>query len=164
MFSIKSRVTLWYTVLMTILVVLVFVFIFTISDMAIETAMKNNLKDLVAENADEIEYDDGELEIDEDIKFYDNGVYILIYKKNGDFIDGHMPEGFAADTVFENEEFNIVKNNSEQFYVYDQLLKFNDHPDIWVRGIAVSSGAGSTLGTMVNIGFLLFLPRQAVTL
>ena len=154
MLSIKSRVTLWYTILMTILAVLVFVFIFSISDMAIETEMKNNLKDLVAENADEIEYDDGELEIDEDIKFYNNGVYILIYKKNGDFVDGIMPEGFISDAVFENGKLNTVMNSSEQFFVYDQLLKFNDHPDIWVRGIVVSSGVGSTLGTMVNIGLI----------
>lgn len=157
MLSIKNRVTLWYTMLMTILAVLVFAFIFSIGDMAIETAMKNNLKDLVAENADEIEYDDGELEIDKDIKFYNNGVYILIYKRNGDFVDGIMPEEFAADTVFEDGKLNTVKNSSEQFYVYDHLLKFNDHPDIWVRGIAVSSGVGSTLGTMVNTG-LIVLP------
>lgn len=154
MLSIKSRVTLWYTTLMTILAVLVFAFIFSISDMAIETSIKNNLKDMVAKTADEVEYDDGELEIDKDIKYYSNGIYILVYKKNGDFVDGHMPEGFVADTVFENEKLNTVKNNSEQFYVYDQLLKFNDHPDIWVRGIAVSSGVGSTLGTMVNIGLI----------
>lgn len=154
MLSIKSRVTLWYTALMTILAVLVFVLIFSISDMAIETSLKNNLKDLVAENADEIEYDDGELAIDENIKFYDNGIYILIYKKNGDFVNGHMPEGFITQTAFENEKLNIVENGNEQFYVYDQLLKFNDHPDIWVRGIAVSSGVGSTLGTMINIGLI----------
>ncbi len=154
MLSIKSRVTLWYTTLMTILAVLVFAFIFSVSDMAIEASIKNNLKDTVAKAADEIEYDDGELEIDKDIKFYSGGISILVYKKNGDFVDGHMPEGFAADAVFENEKLNTVMSNSEQFYVYDQLLKFGDHPDIWVRGIAVSSGVGSTLGTMVNIGLV----------
>ncbi len=159
--SIKSRVTLWYTTLMTILAVIAFAFILSISDMAIETSIKNNLKDMVAKSADEVEYDDGELEIDKDMKYYSNGINILIYKKNGDFVDGRMTDGFTANIVFENEKLNTINNNGEQFYVYDRLLKFDDHPDIWVRGIAVSSGVGSTLGTMVNIG-LIALPFLVV--
>lgn len=72
-----------------------------------------------------------------------------------------MPDGFAADTVFEDNKFNTVRYNSARYYVYDRLLKFDDHPDIWVRGAAVSSGVGSTLGTMVNIG-LIALPFLVV--
>lgn len=152
--SIKSRVTLWYTALMVILVVLVLVFMFSISDAVIETSAKNDLKSRVSESADEIEYDDGELDIDDDVDFLSHDIYILIYSADGSVIDGKMPDGFAADTALEDGQLKTVEIDGEPYYVYDVRLTFSSYDDVWVRGVTPISDATAALDTMLNIALI----------
>ena len=152
--SIKGRVTLWYTVLMVILVILVLVFMFSVSDTMIETSARNDLKSQVTKSADEIEYDDGKLEIDDDVDYLSHGIYILIYDADGSLIDGKMPDGFATGTVLEDGDTKTVEIDGEPYYVYDVRLTFDSHEDVWVRGITAVSDSAAAMDTMLNIAFI----------
>lgn len=152
--SIKSRVTLWYTALMIILVVLALVFMFSVSDAMIETSAKNDLKSQVTKSADEIEYDDGELEIDGDVDYLSHGIYILIYGVDGNLIDGKMPDGFSVDTILEDGNTRTVEIDGKPYYVYDVHLVFDSHDGVWVRGITAVSDTAATMDTMLNIALI----------
>jgi heavy metal sensor kinase len=155
--SIKSRVTLWYMVLMVILVALVLFFMFLISEKVIETSAKDDLKNQVIKSADEIEYDDGELDIDDDLDYYSHDIYIMIYHEDGSLIDGRMPDGFDPAVSLENETMKTVNIEGEQYYLYDTRVTFDKHDDIWVRGITAVSESASIMNTMINIA-LIVLP------
>lgn len=147
--SITLRITLWYTLLMMLIVGLMLGFMLSISDSIIRNNAESRLVMMIDENVDEVEYDDGELEIDKDFELHKNGVSSLVYTSNLVRVQGQLPDDFPEDTEFIDGKVRLVTSGVEQYLVYDRLVTFKKNPEIWVRGVlpldAVSGVAGSVL-------------------
>ena len=65
--SIKLRITLWFTLLMTLLTAIVLIYLFSVGDLVVASGSQNALISVVTDSVKDIEYDDGELEIDDDL-------------------------------------------------------------------------------------------------
>lgn len=154
--SIKFKVTLWYTICMIVIALLVFFFIFTGSKEFIVSEVKKDLIKIVSDNIDELDYDDGELDIDDDFEFYKNGVYLSIYDSEFRWIDGMIPNQFEYEGEFKNQEFQNLKRGEDQYYVYDYQVFFEEEAPIWIRGIIFSSRADSTIKTIVSMSIIIF--------
>ena len=160
--SITLRITLWYSLLMLMIVLLVMGFMLSISDAVIQGDAQSRLITIVEDNATEVEYDDDELEIDSDFALFRNGVSALVYDDRFEVILGQLPAGFPEDTEFADGRTTKVTTIAEQFLVYDRRLSFYRYPDIWVRGVlpldAVTGIAGSIFHiALVALPFLVVL-------
>ncbi len=92
--SIKLKITLWYTVFMTILIIVILWLLFSISSSQVLSNAQLRLKDTVTRSFHEIEYEDGVLEFDKDINFLGEGIYISVYSAQGALLYGRTPSLF----------------------------------------------------------------------
>lgn len=156
--SIKSRVTLWYTALMMVIVTLTLALLLAVSEYVFETQTQMTLIRAVENNVDEIEYEFGYLDIENDFYFFYDGVYSVVYDKNYTVVDGSYPDGFDIEVEFENMKTRRVVCHGEQYYVYDRLLTAQEYgydDDVWVRGVIMLDRTDSIVAKIVQASFVL---------
>ncbi|TCL54425.1 signal transduction histidine kinase [Kineothrix alysoides] len=149
--SIKTKVTLWYTTLMVVLVSLMMMFIFFISKGLEETSTKNVLVGVVEDRLNKINYEDGEVQIDNDFDSFYLQVYLSVYSKDMQKVYGELPENLNSPLSFTDNTVRMVNNGNSKWYVYDSRVSFEEYGDIWVRGITAISDSESALITMLSI-------------
>jgi signal transduction histidine kinase len=153
--SIKLRVTLWYSLLMLLLAGLVLGFMGVVSEHLAENSAKNDLTRVVEENMQEVEYEDGEIEIDDDFAFFKNGVSSIVYSSRGQLVDGHLPKGFRTDEPLQDNNLHMVSSGGQTFYCYDRQIISQEEEELWIRGIiAVDENAG-IIGNILRAAFVL---------
>lgn len=157
--TIKLRITLWFSIMMILLYAVIFVFITFVSN---STASRDNqgiLANLVDNNVEEIDYDDGALEVDDDFIAFRDGVYCLVYYESGEKYIGNTPiqELDELDEVpFENGNVRSVTVEGESYLIYDRLVVFKHHPDVWVRGIVKEYKGAVTSQTVYQAVLITF--------
>lgn len=62
--TIKTKVTVWYTVFMIIIVLCVIVFMMIVSGNIMESSLKRQLITAVENNMDDVDYDDGVIDVE----------------------------------------------------------------------------------------------------
>ena len=117
--SIKQKVTLWYACMLVLIVLLLFGFIFSISRSLLQRESDSRLEELVLDFADEIDFENGVYELDDDVRFYENGVIFSIYDEQGRLIAGSVPTGFPADTTLKAFSFQTFSASGNAWSVYD---------------------------------------------
>lgn len=153
--SIKMRVTLWYTLLMLLLSALVLGFMVFISEHIAQSDAQEALVQGVDANMEEVEYEDGELDIEGDFIYLKNGVSTLVYSQDHQLMGGYLPAGFASDEPFVDGTVRGVQSDGGQFYVYDRLVTFKKHDGVWLRGIVQADGSTGIMGTVLKAAFVL---------
>ncbi len=170
--SIKARVTLWYTLLMSLLTVIVLVVIFAVGGRQIDSSVSVRLQETVSETIEEIDFDheDG-FEFD-DISMYEDGVYIIIYDSAGYNIFGTLPSSVSVSETPDFSDGNIQSFTvgSNEWLCLDSYQLYNDDgvqsSGIWIRGIVSRTYADSGLSVILNLAgifFPLFVVLIAIT-
>lgn len=149
--SIKVRVTLWYAALMVVLVALTLALIFGVSESVAETSARNGLIRAVEDSLDEVEYDDGKLDVDDDLDFFSHGVYLSVYDANLRQVYGRMPKQFVNPPAFAAGIVRTVDSGGDRWYVYDGRVSDKNYGDVWVRGVAALSDSENRMHTMLSI-------------
>lgn len=152
--SIKLRVTLWYVIFMIMMVALVLVCILSISSNMLRSAGQTQLKSIVQEAFDEIEYEDGGLEIDDDLDYFQNGIYLSVYDQYGNLLYGKTPTGFSSDTPLTQDIIQTVGHAGDQWYVYDLKMPVENSEEVWVRGVVSTASLGNSIGTVINLALI----------
>ena len=67
--SVKSKITLWYTAFMTLLIVASLLVLFSISSIRVLSDARTRLKNTVLQGYSEVEYADGLLTFDDDLNY-----------------------------------------------------------------------------------------------
>ena len=147
--SIKQKVTLWYACMLVLIVLLLFGFIFSISRSLLQRESDSRLEELVLDFADEIDFENGVYELDDDVRFYENGVIFSIYDEQGRLIAGSVPTGFPADTTLKAFSFQTFSASGNAWSVYDAALPYGEEQILWIRGILPSE-------TLFSVGRTLF--------
>ena len=158
--SIKTRVTLWYTTLLAVLVGLVVAAVLVMSDSMEEMQAKKILENAVDHAADLLVYDGGDVTFLEPVDTYEDGIYLLFYDENYRFLDGSWPRKFPNGIDAANRAFQAVRQGNTTYYVYDHLLEF-ESGGVWIRGIYEATGAQFILDSVVRV-ILIALPALAV--
>ena len=158
--SIKTRVTLWYTTLLAVLVGLVVAAVLVMSDSMEEMQAKKILEDAVNHAADLLVYDGGDVTFLEPVDTYQDGIYLLFYDENYQFLDGSWPRKFPNGIDAANRAFQAVGQGNTTYYVYDHLLEFASG-GVWIRGIYEATGAQFILDSVVRV-ILIALPTLVV--
>lgn len=158
--SIKTRVTLWYTTLLAVLVGLVVAAVLVMSDSMEEMQAKKILEDAVNHAADLLMYDGEDVTFLEPVDTYEDGIYLLFYDENYQFLDGSWPRKFPNGIDAANRAFQAVGQGNTTYYVYDHLLEFASG-GVWIRGIYEATGAQFILDSVVRV-ILIALPTLVV--
>ena len=74
--SIKAKVTIWFTILMTILAIVAFGFIIYVGQNMVKATSKDKLIDFVDENCNDITYQKGKLTFSDGFDYYKDGMYL----------------------------------------------------------------------------------------
>ena len=158
--SIKTRVTLWYTTLLAVLVGLVAAAVLVMSDSMEEMQAKKILENAVNHAADLMVYDGTDVTFLEPVDTYEDGIYLLFYDENYQFLDGSWPRKFPNGIDAANRAFQAVRQGNTTYYVYDHLLEF-ESGGVWIRGIYEATGAQFILDSVVRV-ILIALPALVV--
>lgn len=155
--TIKLKITLWFTVFMMIVSAVVFAFIAFVSSSAASSQNRGALTGLVDDNAREVQYDHGEIEIDDDFVSFRNGIYCLVFNSRGETVNGYAPYAELERMPFEDRRIRSAQVNGENHLVYDRVIVSKKHGDIWIRGIVSESGSAVT-SSAVYSATLIALP------
>lgn len=158
--SIKTRVTLWYTTLLAVLVGLVAATVLVMSDSMEEMQAKKILENAVNHAADLLVYDGTDVTFLEPVDTYEGGIYLLFYDEKYQFLDGSWPRKFPNGIDAANHAFQAVRQGNTTYYVYDHLLEF-ESGGVWIRGIYEAIGTQFILDSVVRV-ILIVLPTLVV--
>lgn len=153
--TITMRMTLWYSAMMLLLVAVVLGFMVFISDNVASGSARDALIRAVESNLDEVEYDDGEIEIDDDFVYTTGSVTSVIYHDDGTLVSGHLPSGFTAELALEDGSVRTASSGGQTYYIYDQVVSSRRYGNLWVRGIVAADGSTGIVGTVTTAAFLL---------
>ncbi len=147
--SAKIRLTLYTAVLMALMASALIALMFSLSNNIVSTNSMNQLKEVVHDNADELEFDDGELEVD-DIDFFKKSVHTIILNKYGEVIAGNFPEILVEELPLKDNELTEIVTDDALYYVYDVLTTVKGYrSELYIRGvIAVDEVADATNGIL----------------
>lgn len=146
--SIKLKIAIFNTILMSIMVTLVLFFMMSISGSIIEVNAERQVKEVVDDNADEIEYKNKKFDFD-DVEFYEDDVTTLIYSDTGELLAGNI-KNIEYLTLFPLENM-ILKHeviNDTDYFIYDKLVNIKNE-FIYVRGIISVNAVSNTVNEMI---------------
>ena len=130
--SVKVRITIWYTIFLVIITA-GFLAILTYSgNVRAGELARTRLADSVSDARDQIGMLGESFIIDDDLDFYEDGVYLSVYDASGELIEGRRPAELA------------------------DLPDFGDNETVWVRGIAKDFAEGGTFSFVIRFAAIAF--------
>ena len=133
--SVKVKITIWYVLLMVLMAGLLLGFLVFISgSVSTQTAM-DQLEATVRDNLRLVDMAEGSLQLGEGFRFYDNGVYTLVYSQSEALLAGQVPVGFTAEEPFQNGLTRPVTVEGVRYYVLDFWLPLSWEGGVWLRGV-----------------------------
>lgn len=154
-FSIQLRVTLWFTVLMAALAVTGLVFLFYMGGQSALAATKGRMTDMAEASWEDIRIKSGAAEIDEDLEYFREGVYLSVYDAQGLPLYGAVPRRFDNSVVFADSALREVTDSGGRWYVYD-ACRTTDGVSVWVRTVAAVDEVDSTITTLLRLAVIVF--------
>ncbi len=125
--SLKFRINLWYTMLICFLSVLLIVLISGMGRNAQHTEAQQNLIRNVERNIDEIEVENGLLDIESDFAFNNEGVSVIVFSSAGEIIGGNYPDKIEIDEPLENGRIETVTVDGKEYFIYDSIIEFSKY-------------------------------------
>lgn len=157
--SIKTRVTIYFTLMMILIVALVIGVILIAGRGVISDTAEGTLLDVVHDEMDDVEFDDGYLDLD-GLDFYRHNVYVQVYDGYGDFLAGAGERDFDGAGEFRNGEIRSVTVAGEPYLVYDLQIQ-TEEGTAWLRGIT-SADNNFSAARVITILALIILPALVV--
>lgn len=152
--SIKLKITLWFTLFMTLSVVVCLFFLFSVGEKTMMSNSRHELTSAVTESLGEIEFDDGELEIDDDVDAYRNGIHLSIYTSGNTLLFGSIPRGFPSDSSVSAGEVTTVTAGDHSWYVYELAQDMEHYGNIRIRGIVDTDYTGTAFAILLRLAVI----------
>ena len=157
--SIKTRVTLWYALLLILICALILGLMVAAAERTAWDYCLETLKSASAIVMDETEYEHGELEIDADIDDVPN-VYASLFEADGRLIYGRV----WVDAPFEAGVMRRIDGAGSSWYIYDTLLTYSWRDDVYLRLHMNADMSLNAYTSMIQRGFWLFPLTAALAL
>ena len=142
--SIQWRVTLWFTLLMTLLAAVGLAFLFFVGGQSALAATQNRMAEMAETARSEIGLDSSGFVFDSDLEYFRDGVYLSVYDAAGLPLYGAVPRLFDNTVVFADSQLRELTDAGGRWYVYDISFAV-DESQVWVRTVAAVDEVGSTI-------------------
>lgn len=131
------------------------IMVYTGNIRASETA-KTKLIEAVIDASEEINSVGESFIIDDDISFYEDGVYISVYDETSELIEGRRPAEIADLPALKDKYMKkVIDSENTVWYMYDSRFNMNGK-SVWVRGIVKDFAEESTFTFMLRIAAVAF--------
>lgn len=154
--SIKARLTILYTGMMTLLVLIVISVLFAFGSQVILTDTKDLLQERVSSSFDHIRLQNEQFVYDSDLLQIEDGVYLSIYDTNGELLYGRLPYHFTYDLSFSIDELRRIDTDSLSYYVLDMTYLLDEEQPLIIRGVISITDAERNLHFILQIALILF--------
>ena len=156
--SIKFKITLWYTVFMTLLVALTLGFLLKVSNTRVLSSTENRLKNTVTRSFKEIRYSNEALTFRNDWNTLgiEEGIYLSVYDALGNFLYGRLPPYYSGTTSLIMDELQQEYDFYTQWYIYDYFMEIEGYGPLWVRGITSQTAAERMTVTLFRMALVIF--------
>ena len=154
--SIQWRVTLWFTLLMTLLAAVGLAFLFFVGGQSALAATQNRMAEMAETASSEIGLDSSGFVFDSDLEYFRDGVYLSVYDAAGLPLYGAVPRLFDNTVVFADSQLRELTDAGGRWYVYDISFAV-DESQVWVRTVAAVDEVGSTITQLLRLA-LVVLP------
>ena len=151
--SIKARVTLWFTLFLTLLAGLALGILLAVGGQLTEQGSQNTLKKAVSEGLEELDWEDGRPDIDDDLKSYQDGVWLAVYDQTGSLVYGGLPDDLGLDQPFEEGALRTCRQGQEAWYLYD-LVSRGQKGTLWLRGATAAQSANQTFLMLLRLALV----------
>lgn len=153
-FSIKARVTIWYTAFMLLLVGAALLALLSTARNISANNLRTELMDAVSDTVSDVRFRHGKLDT-ERLDFYKNGVSLFIYDTKGYLLAPQQNLGIQVDSMLTDQQVRTVDSASGRQMVYD-VYAASDGTAFWVRGISSLNESVQTYGTIRLLIFVTF--------
>ncbi|MGN0307168.1 MAG: sensor histidine kinase [Lachnospiraceae bacterium] len=156
--SIKFKITLWYTIFMTLLVVLTLGLLLSVSNTRVLSSTENRLKNTVIKSFREIRYRNNMLEFQDDFNSLGigEGIYLSVYDVHGNFLYGRLPSYYNGTSSLIMDELQQEYDFYTQWYLYDYYMELEGYGPLWVRGITSQTSTERMMVTLLRISLVIF--------
>lgn len=152
--SIKLRITLWFTIFMTVLAGLAIWVMIYAGERQVQAAFSQELVHSVENKAEGLEWKEGSLLIGDGDASFVNGVYLSIYNDQGQILWGEVPTGFDTTKGFVNRDADTVDSGGVTWQVYDAKHQVRGHNYVWVRGVMQEAGTTNVFDSILNTAYI----------
>ena len=156
-FSLKLKLTAMYSFFMVLVTCICLGILFSLSGKEILTSAQMHLRERVHESADEIELEDGELEIDSEFYSLNKNVYLALYDAEGHFLYGKVPPGLDEMPQFQDGQIQTIRKAAGQWYVYDVQYEMENGQEFYIRGVVSVTETQKEFFLAVRIAVILSL-------
>ncbi len=152
--SITSKIAIWYTLFLLIVAMGLLIAMFNVEKTNLSRAAKVTLMNVVDDAAEEIkELGEGFI-FENNLKFYDDGVYISIYDESMHLLEGKRPGELASLPSFKDGRLRKMRDDEGiLWYIYDSRIAIGD-TDVWIRGIGKSPIEQSMVSVVTRYLFI----------
>lgn len=145
--SIKSRITLFFALMMLVIEALVLTFIMIINGNVVTNDPEHRLVQVMESNLNRVTFTDQEFQFDR-VKYYTKGVYSALYDEEQNPVRGALPAEFTADEPLTDHSLRLVPCGEQDFYVYDMHLDMFVG-GVWLRGVIDAEPTGGSFMTTI---------------
>lgn len=154
--SIKMRITLWYAALLVEICAFALFIVVAVAERAADKYCRETLMSATTVIIDELDIDDGRLEIDSDIDEVP-GVYASLFDLKGGLIYGRQ----RVSEPFEDGQIRELHVDGYSWYIHDTLLSVEGLDDVWLRVHMSANVNENSLRSVISGGAWL-LPLSAL--
>lgn len=159
-FSLKAKLTLLYTLLMTLVVCGVSALLFSLSGKELLTGVQKTLETQVNEAAKELSFKNGKLRFDSELMSLEHGVYRSVYDADGYLLYGKIPYHFDNSVLFEDGTVRKFAAGNTEFYVMDLFYEIPEYGSVVIRGVSSITEAEKSFRFTIRLALIL-LPLTA---
>lgn len=151
--SIQWRVTLWFTLLMTLLAAVGLGFLFFMGGQSALAATKNRMETMAENSRGEMGQGIDGVVFDSDLEYFRDGVYLSVYDDAGLPLYGAVPQRFDNSIVFADAQLREVTDSGGRWYLYDISYTVGDY-QVWVRTVAAVDEIDSTITMLLRLAVI----------
>lgn len=155
--SLKIKLTMIFTLLMTGVICGVLALLFSLSSQELLSGVQVRLEQEVAKVREDIELRNGKLKFDSDLLDLDHGIYLSVYASDGTLLYGKIPYDFDNSVPFQDGEIRKIQGADSEFYLLDMVFEITDYGVVDVRGITSITEAESSFSLTLRLA-VIFLP------
>ena len=154
--SITTKITIWYTIFLLLITGGFLAILVYAGNLQASALAQARLKGSVADASEEIEQVGEGFIVDDDLEFYNNGVYISVYDEAGELLEGRRPGELPELPELEDQAVTREQDEKGQtWYVYDSRFQV-DGKSIWVRGIVKDLAGEGAFVFMLRLAAIAF--------
>ena len=144
---------MWFSAILFVIVVLVMALLLVVSNRQIIATARLHMEQLVNDSMEKIEHLEGTLNIESDLDYFQDGIYLSIYDEEARFLYGRIPHNFENIIGLRQGLVQEAEQGDKKWFIYDGMMTFDEFGEVWIRGIMPQTEVTSAISYMVKPAF-----------